>query len=509
MSSTDRMPGDPVQIRLAGGEYEIAVLEVPASAVGDRAVFDRRGIPAGYTIRLYVLPPVMIETPSRWFDGASARGAWFDPCVPLEFETTDHEIRFRLPQSIVDADSDEGYQYFLLELFAPYDGPVVEEFAVSGHFERAQSGEISAVLPDLTVRPFPFSLPREHSVPVLAGLGYEDIMTHHRDRGLLPWEEDDLWIDYLRVFREHRMIPYDPMPAERFDAELFEQFVLPFYRGEITPDGVPVPALLFPQNPHSPDTLDADAFFDYVTEQFRNSSLLDRTVYYIYDEPLLSDYPLIIEDALRMRRISPETRVLLTEPYASSLSGIIDIWCIDIPFYSNPLPLFPVYGRGSGLYPDYQVSYRQEVYAQQADAGYDVWLYTCMSAQFLDYPNMFIDALPAAHRVIPWLLYHVNGKGLIYYNTTYAYNDGNDPWRNQYYFQANGDGTLLYPGRPDLPGIDRHRGIASLRMKLLRDGLEDVEYLLLFPGTDIARKIVQSPLRWERNVAAFTEARNP
>jgi hypothetical protein len=509
MSPTDRMTGNPIQIQLAGGEYEIAVLEVPASAVGEMAVFDRRGIPAGYTIQLYVLPPVMIKTPSRWFDGASATGAWFDPCVPLAYETTDHEIRFRMPQSIGDADSEADYIYFLLELFAPHDGPSVDEFVISGRLERAQPREISAVLPDVIVRPFPFSLPREHSVPVLAGLGYEDIMTHHRDRGLLPWEEEDLWIDYLRVFREHRLIPYDPMPAQRFETELFEQFVLPFYRGEITPDGVPVPALLFPQNPHSPGTPDADAFLDYVTEQFRDSNLLDRTVYYIYDEPLLSDYPLIIEDALHMRNISPKTRILLTEPYASSLSGIIDIWCIDIPFYSNPVPLFPVYGRGSGLFPDYQVSYRQEIYTQQADAGYDVWLYTCMSAQFLDYPNMFIDAVPAAHRVIPWLLYQVHGTGLIYYNTTYAYNDGNDPWLNQYYFQSNGDGTLLYPGRPDLPYIDRHRGIASLRMKLLRDGLEDAEYLLHVSGVDTVRKIVQSPLRWEHDQTMFLKARNP
>jgi hypothetical protein len=69
---------------------------------------------------------------------------------------------------------------------------------------------------------------------------------------------------------------------------------------------------------------------------------------------------------------------------------------------------------------------------------------------------------------------------MVHYNMTYTYNDGNDPWLDQFAFGTNGDGTLLYPGRPDIPGIDRHRGIASLRMKILRDGLEDYEYLQIF-----------------------------
>jgi hypothetical protein len=62
-------------------------------------------------------------------------------------------------------------------------------------------------------------------------------------------------------------------------------------------------------------------------------------------------------------------------------------------------------------------------------------------------------------------------------------------WRNDgiYDFTGQGDGTLLYPGTPTtvvngssyaIGGVS-HIPIASLRLKMIREGLEDYEYLTL------------------------------
>ena len=46
---------------------------------------------------------------------------------------------------------------------------------------------------------------------------------------------------------------------------------------------------------------------------------------------------------------------------------------------------------------------------------------------------------------------------------------------------GNGDGNLLYPGTPDRIGGQSFIPIASVRLKQLRDGMEDNEYSLSFP----------------------------
>ena len=65
-------------------------------------------------------------------------------------------------------------------------------------------------------------------------------------------------------------------------------------------------------------------------------------------------------------------------------------------------------------------------------------------------------------------------------------------------FGGNGDGTLFYPGRPDVIGGRTHIPIESIRLKLIREGLEDYEYLVLLDklgGSQSATKAVNSLIR--------------
>ena len=58
----------------------------------------------------------------------------------------------------------------------------------------------------------------------------------------------------------------------------------------------------------------------------------------------------------------------------------------------------------------------------------------------------------------------------------HGYN-GTDGWDQQLLGGANGEGTLLYPGRPDKIGGRTHIPVASLRLLMIREGQEDFEWL--------------------------------
>jgi hypothetical protein len=87
-----------------------------------------------------------------------------------------------------------------------------------------------------------------------------------------------------------------------------------------------------------------------------------------------------------------------------------------------------------------------------------------------------------------------------------------DPWLGAWRFHGNGDGTLFYPGLPTRIGGTREVPVESLRLKHLRDGMEDYEYLKLARSLGLesdaqrfarslapeAYSIARSPLAWER-----------
>src|SRR6202051_4133504 len=62
-------------------------------------------------------------------------------------------------------------------------------------------------------------------------------------------------------------------------------------------------------------------------------------------------------------------------------------------------------------------------------------------------------------------------------NTGFSSCGSNDPWVNVYSFGGNGDGTLYYPGTPAKIGVTTPVPVPSIRLKLLRDGMQDYEYL--------------------------------
>jgi uncharacterized protein (TIGR03437 family) len=129
----------------------------------------------------------------------------------------------------------------------------------------------------------------------------------------------------------------------------------------------------------------------------------------------------------------------------------------------------------------------------------DVWSYTAL-VQNSGNPSPFwqIDFPLLNYRVVPWIQYRYGLTGLQHWTAAY-WNElrarGQSPWTNPCSMLAsglcfNGEGMLFYPGKEvnyvvpagaygNTSTAAVYGPIASLRLKALRDGMEDYELLVL------------------------------
>jgi hypothetical protein len=123
-----------------------------------------------------------------------------------------------------------------------------------------------------------------------------------------------------------------------------------------------------------------------------------------------------------------------------------------------------------------------------------VWMYqscesdACMNggASTQTWPSLMIDATPVRNRIMQWVEFQYNVTGDLYYDVNYCWvhpcadgrgNTGSDSWIYIYYTGGNGDGTLVYPGTTAKIGGSTPIPLPSMRLKNIRDGMQDYEYL--------------------------------
>ena len=76
-----------------------------------------------------------------------------------------------------------------------------------------------------------------------------------------------------------------------------------------------------------------------------------------------------------------------------------------------------------------------------------------------------------------WLSFLYDTSGELYFEIGHCLRTA---WMSQQFaYDGNGDGTLFYPGNHQIIGGTHDIPIESLRLKLIRDGYEDYEYLKL------------------------------
>ncbi len=224
----------------------------------------------------------------------------------------------------------------------------------------------------------------------------------------------------------------------------------------------------------------------------RAKGYLDLAYIYLHDEPnSAEEYELVRRQAALIHEADPGIKRLCTEQTVTSnpdwgtLYGSVDIWC----------PLW-------GLYDEESARQRQAL-------GEEIWSYTALCQRDEKNPFWQIDFPPIVYRVPFWVSWHYDLKGILYWCTVYWNYD--DVWTAPHFRDMFwGEGMLLYPGTD--AGIAGP--VPSIRLKLIREGMEDFEYMHLAArkaGRGLVDAIVDKLARaftdWNHDPAAYFQAR--
>jgi hypothetical protein len=135
-----------------------------------------------------------------------------------------------------------------------------------------------------------------------------------------------------------------------------------------------------------------------------------------------------------------------------------------------------------------------------------------MMREFAGWPGYEIDRPGTAALAVPLLGVRRGLKGELYYDMLYAWTG--DPWRDPRAFGGNGDGTLLYPGRPETLGGTHPFPVESIRLKIVREALQDAELVALARAAGEGRladrllaQLLPSARGWERRPEPYLRAR--
>jgi hypothetical protein len=314
----------------------------------------------------------------------------------------------------------------------------------------------------------------------------------HDDATCAPDDERGWLLHYLysRAGLENRVTVANPSPVRTPDftdpaqRELFHRFAGPLLDGG---PAVPEPTLQDMQLQGARLTtlwagLGEDCFGPCLAGWRRllgDADFRDRFVYYACDEPH-DDPANWAECAASAASVGGQAPVLVTAALADAVAQ-------GATGYVNILVPNVVH-----LAPD-QASFLDE------GPGHELWAYTacdshgcgpdtaCASPESPNpdtdgWPSYVIDEPASQARAMGWLAFEEGATGELYYSSTWSLDTA---WTDQCVFGGNGDGNLFYPGRPEgfagstdsVIGGTTDIPIESMRLKRIRDGREDYEYL--------------------------------
>lgn len=152
---------------------------------------------------------------------------------------------------------------------------------------------------------------------------------------------------------------------------------------------------------------------------------------------------------------------------------------MDVSTIATYVDLMQVYQQGS-IRPSYDAWLG-------ADPSRSLWLATACNAfgcgdgdttheMYRGLPGYAIDAPANASRAMPWMIFRERATGELNWSTTKRLSTA---WNADGLFESggNGDGTMFYPGTVDRIGGLHDIPLESMRLKHLRDGREDYEYM--------------------------------
>lgn len=302
------------------------------------------------------------------------------------------------------------------------------------------------------------------------------------------------------------------------DWRLFDNIMGPMLDGSYWDDGVPMKSffmglnILNPGNTYymtrrSPKAKAAMA--KEIADHLKGKGWFDRFIVYCLDEPHPKNYAGIVHDIDTIKSTDPDWNgkfmVTAAPTHDSILLDHIDIW----------VPPTHQYDSVNAEDKRYENRFSRQDYKEKIlDKGNSFWLYVANYPLSGSYMSYQLDR-KAIHepRLLKWASWYEGASGFLFWATTLSGLSVPNAYLNPYFTEQysrdgkgngiNGDGLLLYPG--DRNGTDGWskmvgRGVpfppldgplTSIRLKQIRDGLEDWELFILAEKAGIGSSVRQ------------------
>ena len=459
-------------IAAAQNEFESFHVVVTGAATGVSMSLSGLSDGAGHTISgrdvvLYREALLSVAYPSG---GDGAAGMWPDALVP-DVDPIAGEKRNAFPFDVPAGES----RAVLVDIHAPQATPAGKYSGVL----HVTGGAVADVPVTLTV--WDFAVPSTSTLRSGFGLAWNGPCVGHGDGSCSGGASDmALRARYVQAALDNHVSIHTPYYTATVDASgnqnwgNFDQYAGPFLDGTAPTrlQGAKLTSLTV-NSPNAYGATQVKAWSDHVKAKGWTSTMLFN---YICDEPPLTCAWSDItprDAASHQGDASVPTLVTTTtaEAQAQGAQGI-DLYTPVINYMEGK----PGSGQFAGN--------------QRANYGSNVWWYqSCMSfgcsgvpnrngSGETGWPSYAVDTDGTRNRAMEWLSFTYDVAGELYYETTMAYFNG-DAWANQAGYGGTGDGTLFYPGTPAKIGGTTEIPVESLRLKGIRDGMEDYELLHL------------------------------
>jgi hypothetical protein len=500
---------ESARLEAARGEWEPFQIALSGPVRGVRAEATSLRGPGGATLpppRLHRVELVAVTTPSS-VEGRPGR--WPDALVP-DVDAYVGERRAAFPFDVAGGET----RAIWVDVFVPRGatpGPYRGEIVVHG------DGRVAARVP-VALLVHRFTLPATSSLPVTFGISFAAIARGHglpRDAS----EVSTLGARYGVAALRHRVslhggsmesppFTVGPGGAVELDTRAYDAEVGPLLDGCADRGGPAEGArwtLIDLRVPARVDDETRTAYVRAMVAHLRARGWLDRAFDYTFDEPKPEQLAEVRRRAARLRAATAEVPRLVTHAPTPELAGAVDVWC----------PVVQVVDPKPGMWAPFM----------RPPSGERLfWYQSCLShgcnivggaPEFTGWPSLVVDAPAVAHRVLEWLTYRQRIGGELYFNTVEAWgHPGADPWRHLHRHGGNGDGTLFYPGTPATIGGKSHVPVESARLRLVREGLEDYEYLRLYEravgreaAEALAARVAPRAWQWEHDGERLLAAR--
>lgn len=247
-----------------------------------------------------------------------------------------------------------------------------------------------------------------------------------------------------------------------------------------------------------------------IEAHLKEKGWIDTAYLYWYDEPTADKLPWLDRGLGLVKKYAPSIRRMITKEPCAGLYDSVNLWC--------PTP--------NTIYTPHTVKCRGR--------GDQFWWYVCMQPK-APYATEFIDHPGSDLRVWLWQTWQHKVTGILIWETVYwtsrtVYGDerqnpyedaacwsemGTGPKTFRYNW-GNGDGRFLYPPRacfgPERisqgkPVIEPPNG--TMRLEILRDGIEDYEYFTILSRLDPRNPLLEVPDDVSSSLTEFTIRSEP